>query len=122
MVRVAVQERSNGEKRSVTFSAMLGDQIGHHVHGERWANQLYQVLEQHNLTDRPIHLISANRHSFLNHLYAEDALGTPAEDMTFFGQFVADETKQKKVQHFASKQGFIDVNDKSSCNVHARCS
>ena len=120
MVRVAVQERSSGAKRSVTFSAMLGDQIGHHVHGERWANKLYKVLEQHNLTDRPIHLISANRHSFLNYLYAEEALGKPAEDMTFFGQFIADQNKQKKVQHFATKHGLIDVDDNSGCNVHAQ--
>jgi hypothetical protein len=120
MVRVAVQERSNGEKRSVTFSAMLGDQIGHHVHGERWAKQLYQVLAQHNLSNRPIHLISANRHSFLNSLYAEEALGKPAKDMTFFGQFTSDENNQQKVQRFATKLGFIDVSDKSGSNVHAQ--
>ena len=120
LVRVAIQERSNGEKRSVTFSAMLGDQIGHHLHGERWANQLYQVLEHHSLTDRPIHLISANRHSFLNHLYAEEALGKHADDMNFFGQFIADENKQKRVLRFATKQGLIEVDDKSGCNVHAQ--
>lgn len=120
MVRVAVQERSNGEKRSVTFSAMLGDQIGHHVHGERWANQLYQVLEQHNLSNRPIHLISANLHSFLNSLYAEEALGKIAKDLTFFGQFTGDENNQQKVQRFATKHGFIDVSDKSGSNVHAQ--
>ena len=64
MVRIAINERSNGNKRVITFSAMLGDQIGHHIHGERWANQLYKVLDQHKLVDRPIHLVSANRHSF----------------------------------------------------------
>ena len=120
MVRVAVQERSNGEKRSVTFSAMLGDQIGHHVHGERWAKQLYQVLAQHNLSNRPIHLISANRHSVLNSLYAEEALGKPAKDLTFFGQFTGDDNNQQKVQRFATKHGFIDVSDKSGSNVHAQ--
>jgi len=120
MVRVAVQERSNGEKRSVTFSAMLGDQIGHHVHGERWAKQLYQVLAQNNLSNRPIHLISANRHSVLNSLYAEEALGKPAKDLTFFGQFTSDENNQQKVQRFATKHGFIDVSDKSGSNVHAQ--
>ncbi len=120
MVRLAVNERSKGEKRSITFSAMLGDQIGHHMHGERWANQLHNVLEQHNLNNRPIHLISANRHSFLNSLYAEEALGKPAKDLTFFGQFTSDENNQQKVQRFATKQGFIDVNDKSGSNVHTQ--
>jgi hypothetical protein len=120
MVRVAVQERSNGEKRSVTFSAMLGDQIGHHVHGERWAKQLYQVLAQHNLSNRPIHLISANLHSVLNSLYAEEALGKPAKDLTFFGQFTSDQNNQQKVQRFATKHGFIDVSDKSGSNVRAQ--
>ncbi len=120
MVRLAVQERNNGDKRSVTFSAMLGDQIGHHVHGERWANQLYQTLEDHKLSKRPIHLISANQHSFLNTLYAEKALRKTAEDMEFFGQFIADENKQNKVGLFAAKQGFITVEDKSGCNVHTQ--
>ena len=120
MVRVAVQERCNGEKRSVTFSAMLGDQIGHHVHGERWAKQLFQVLERHNLGNRPIHLISANCHSFLNSLYAEEALGDLAKDLTFFGQFTGDENNQQKVQRFATKHGFIGVSDNSGSNVHAQ--
>lgn len=120
MVRVAVQERSSRDKRSVTFSAMLGDQIGHHFHGERWANQLCRALEQHGLSGRPLHLISANQHSFLNTLYGEGALQKHAEDMGFFGQFIADEKKQKKVYNFASKQGFIDVEDNSGCNVRAQ--
>ena len=120
MVRVAVQERSNGNKRSVTFSKMLGDQIGHHFHGERWANQLCKALEQHKLSRRPLQLISANQHSFLNTLYAEEALGKPAKDIGFFGQFIADEKKQKKVFNYATKRGFIDVEDKSGCNVRAQ--
>ncbi len=120
MVRVAVQERSSSDKRSVTFSAMLGDQIGHHFHGERWANQLCRSLEQHGLSGRPLHLISANQHSFLNTLYGEGALQKHAENMEFFGQFIADEKKQKKVYNFASKQGFIDVEDNSGCNVRAQ--
>ena len=120
MVRVAVQERSSRDKRSVTFSAMLGDQIGHHFHGERWANQLCRALEQHGLSGRPLHLISANQHSFLNTLYGEGALQKHAENMGFFGQFIADEKKQKKVYNFASKQGFIDVEDNSGCNVRAQ--
>ena len=120
MVRVAINERSKGNKRSITFSAMLRDQIGHHIHGERWANQLYQVLEQHKLVDRPIHLVSANRHSFLNTIYAEEALGKTAKDKTWFGQFIDDQTNQKKVNQFAKKQGFIEIKDNTGSNVHAQ--
>ena len=120
MVRVAINERSKENKRVITFSAMLRDQIGHHIHGERWANQLYQVLEQHKLIDRPIHLVSANRHSFLNTIYAEEALGKSAKDKTWFGQFIDDQTNQKKVNQFAKKQGFIEIKDNTGSNVHAQ--
>jgi len=120
MVRVAINERSKGNKRVITFSAMLRDQIGHHIHGERWANQLYQVLELHKLVDRPIHLVSANRHSFLNTIYAEEALGKTEKDKTWFGQFIDDQTNQKKVNQFAKKQGFIEIKDNTGSNVHAQ--
>ncbi len=120
MVHVAINERSKGNKRAITFSAMLRDQIGHHIHGERWANQLYQVLEQHKLVDRPIHLVSANCHSFLNTIYAEEALGKSAKDKTWFGQFIDDQTNQKKVTQFAKKQGFIEIKDNTGSNVHAQ--
>ncbi|MGB2100616.1 MAG: DUF6909 family protein, partial [Flavobacteriaceae bacterium] len=120
MVRVAINERNKGNKRVITFSAMLRDQIGHHIHGERWAKQLYQVLEQNKLVDRPIHLVSANRHSFLNTIYAEEALGKTAKDKTWFGQFIDDQTNQKKVNQFAKKQGFIEIKDNTGSNVHAQ--
>ena len=117
MVRVAMDERSKGLKRVITFSTMLGDKIGHHIHGERWANQLHQLLEQHQLLDRPIHLVSANRHSFLNSIYAEEALGKSATDNSWFGQFIDNEATQKKVKTFAKKRGFIELNDQSGSNV-----
>ena len=120
MVRIAINERSNGNKRVITFSAMLRDQIGHHIHGERWANQLYKALDQHKLVDRPIHLVSANLHSFLNAIYAEEALGKSAKDKTWFGQFIDDQTNQKKVNQFAKKRGFIEIKDNTGSNVHAQ--
>ena len=40
--------------------------------------------------------------------------------MTFFEQFIADNNKQKKIYRFASKYGFIGVDDKSGSNVHAQ--
>lgn len=120
MGRVAVNERKQSEKRAITFSALLGEQIGHHVHGERWANQLYAALEKHNLTERPIHLVSANTHSFLNSIYAEKSLGKKAGDLNWFAQFVVDEKKQKKVRSYAEKNGFISVPDASGSNVKAQ--
>ncbi|GIR81406.1 MAG: hypothetical protein CM15mP83_1320 [Flavobacteriaceae bacterium] len=56
-------------------------------------------------------MVSANRHSFLNAIYAEEALGKSAKDKTWFGQFIDDQTNQKKVNQFAKKRGFIEIKD-----------
>ena len=44
----------------------------------------------------------------------------PQRTWLFLGSLSLMKTSKKKVQRFASKQGFIDVHDKSGCNVHAQ--
>lgn len=60
--------------REINFTPMLRERIGQHLYGERWATRLKQYIWEHNLQDRPIHIISANPHSVMNCLYAPAAL------------------------------------------------
>ena len=72
-------KRVREKKRSVTFSSVLVEEIGHHIYGEIWANNIKKTLLENNLINRPIHIISANMHSVLNSIYAEKALPKEAK-------------------------------------------
>jgi hypothetical protein len=60
--------------REINFTPMLRERIGQHLYGERWATRLKQYIWEHNLQERPIHIISANPHSVMNCLYGPAAL------------------------------------------------
>jgi hypothetical protein len=120
MGHLAVRERMELEKRAITFSALLRDRIGQHMHGEKWAKAMGRIFNQHLLTDRPVHIISANMHSVLNLLYAPQALNSQPKGVDWYGQFVDDPKKQDKVRTYAAKNGTVFVDDTSGCNVDAQ--
>lgn len=120
MGNLAVRERMELEKRTITFSALLRDRIGQHMHGEKWATEIGRIFSQYQLTNRPVHIISANMHSVLNLLYGPQALKSQPQDLDWYGQFVGDPKKQEKVYAYAAKNGTIFVDDASGCNVDAQ--
>ncbi|MBD2752974.1 DUF6909 family protein [Spirosoma validum] len=72
---VSIREfRESKTDREINFTPMLRERIGQHLYGERWATRIKQYIWEHNLQDRPIHIISANPHSVMNCLYAPAAL------------------------------------------------
>lgn len=72
---VSVREvRESKTSREINFTPMLRERIGQHLYGERWATRIKQYIWEHNLQERPIHIISANPHSVMNCLYAPAAL------------------------------------------------
>ena len=73
----SVSMREIGEPklgREINFTPMLRERVGQHLYGERWATRLKQYIWEHNLQERPIHIISANPHSVMNCLFAPGAL------------------------------------------------
>ena len=72
--KLALEETIGGNKRIVTFSPVLRERLGHHIHGEIWADTIKNYLLENNLMHRPIHIISANMHSVMNTLYTPEAL------------------------------------------------
>jgi len=69
-----MNEEVDDNVREISFSPTLRERIGHHLYGERWANQIKTFLAEENLLHRPIHIISANMHSIMNCLFAPQAL------------------------------------------------
>lgn len=111
--------QGNGE-REIFFSAILRERVGHHFFGEKWANQVKEVLVKNNLQMRPLHIISANMHSVKNMLYANDALAkkiTKKVDYKLYEDISNKKTLQNKVLDHAEKQGLIYIDDDSGSNI-----
>ncbi len=117
--KLAIDEVFNSNKRTITFSPILRERLGHHIHGEIWADNIKEVLRANNLMDRPIHIISANMHSVMNSIFATNVLKSKFKDKSEF--FIYEELSKsgakelrKKVEDVALKQGMISLPDDAS--------
>jgi len=123
--KLAIEEYVSGNKRIVTFSPVLRERLGHHIHGEIWANAIKNKLEQLNLLDRPIHVISANMHSVMNTLYAPIALKTELKNKTTFDIYesLSEDKNDKlraKVEKLALNKGMTYLEDQSGTNINVQ--
>lgn len=82
--KLAMEEVVENNKRTITFSPILRERLGHHIHGEVWANNIKEVLKSNQLLERPIHVISANMHSVMNSIFATPHLKTKFKDKSDF--------------------------------------
>ena len=117
--KLAIEEVVENNKRTITFSPILRERLGHHIHGEIWANNIKEVLKANNLLERPIHVISANMHSVMNSIFATTALKPKYKDKSDF--FIYEELSKSgandlrnKVEDVALKHGMISLPDDAS--------
>ncbi|RYH76213.1 hypothetical protein EVU94_04435 [Flavobacteriaceae bacterium 144Ye] len=120
--KLAIEETVNNNKRTVTFSPVLRERLGHHIHGEIWADNIKNVLKSNNLLDREIHVISANMHSVMNSLFMPQALKTFAAKKDIFDVYQALSQKENKalrnkVEKVALQNGMIYIPDNSGANI-----
>lgn len=120
--KLAIDEEVKNNKRIITFSPVLRERLGHHIHGEVWAENIKKTLANHQLLDRKIHIISANMHSVMNTLYAKGALGKEVDDNNMLAVFEAlskleNHANRKKVEQYAEEQGMIYIKDESGTNI-----
>lgn len=123
--KLAIREYCEQQKRTITFSSILREQIGHHFYGEVWANRIKKVIKENDLLDRPIHIISANMHSVMNSIFAKGALPEEAKSHKGFElfQLLSDsstEVLQKKVKDEAAKYGLTFLKDTSGTNINVQ--
>lgn len=117
--QVAVEERLKQRRKQVLFSAKLREVIGHHVYGEAWANAVKKAIDKNFGLHRPIHIVSANLHSFKNILFGFSAL--PNENFANISA-LATATAQnpeldEQITHYAEKNGLISLPDAAGTNL-----
>lgn len=120
--RLSCEEAHEKNDREITFSSALRERIGHHTYGDLWANNVKKTLAENQLLDRPIHIISANMHSFMNALFAKAALPDIANDLSLeeIAQLLSlDENAslRKEVKQYASNHGMFQIDDTSGTNI-----
>jgi hypothetical protein len=79
--KLAIDEIVGNNKHD--YSPILRERLGH-IHGEIWATNIKEVLQENGLLDRPIHVISANMHSVMNSIFATTVLKTQFKDRSDF--------------------------------------
>lgn len=120
--KLAIDELLEEKQRLITFSPVLRERLGHHIHGEQWAYRIKQTLQKEGLLKRPLHIISANMHSVMNSLYAPKALPTEfskKKSMQVF-ETLSSPTSLKlreKVTKLALSEGMIFLEDQSGTNI-----
>lgn len=120
--KLALDEELTGEKRAITFTSLLRERLGHHIHGEIWATNIKNILKKNNLLDRPIHIISANMHSVMNSLFAQKALKDEFPDSEPIEIYEALSSAgnghlRGKVKAVAEENGMISIDDTSGTNI-----
>jgi hypothetical protein len=121
LAKHGLDEINDLNKRSITFSSVLRERLGHHIHGEIWAYLIKEKLEELNLLGRTIHIISANMHSVMNCLFAKQALAeeTKAKEYELYELLSNSENEhlRKKVTEFALNNGMTFLKDTSGTNI-----
>lgn len=122
--KVAMDEHLNGKSREITFSPTLRARIGHHIYGEKWANQIKEFLLNNQLIGRPVHIISANLHSVLNSIYAWPAMKKhlkgklkSIESLALNLSKPAHNNLREKVLEFALENGLSTLEDPTGTNI-----
>lgn len=120
--KMAIDETVNNNKRIVTFSPVLRERLGHHIHGEIWADSIKQYLVENNLVHRPIHIISANMHSVMNTLFSPISLQEELKEkssMQIYEELSNSGNGQlrNKVMKVALDNGMKFIEDTSGTNI-----
>ena len=122
MGKLAIQEKTTDKKRSISFSPLLRERIGHHLHGEVWADTIKAFLLEKGLIERPIHIISANMHSVMNSLFAKHALAKEFKNTDSVDLYQAlsqdsNKTLRNKVCKIANSNGMYYLKDSSGTKI-----
>jgi hypothetical protein len=120
--KISFAENLESKDREVSFSSALREKIGHHVYSEQWAHKIKMVLHQHDLLNRPIHIISANTHSVMNTIYAPAVLKEeiPLDNIIDLAQELSlekNKTLSKRVKKHALENGMYEIEDTSGTSL-----
>lgn len=120
--KIALEEILENNKRTITFSPILRERLGHHIYGEIWANKIKTELQRLQLLNRPLHIISANMHSVMNTIYAENVLKNKLKGKKTLEVYqelskIENSDLRALVADRATNEGMLFIPDTSGTNI-----
>ena len=120
--KLAIEEEVDNNKRTITFSPLLRERLGHHIYGEIWSDRIKEVLVEKELLQRPIHIISANMHSVMNSIFAPYVMKGEmevSEEVEVYEELSKPENKALRnlVRERAEKEGMVFLCGDSGTNI-----
>jgi hypothetical protein len=121
LAKNALDEINDINKRSISFSSVLRERLGHHIHGEVWADAIKEKLKEQHLLNRTLHIISANMHSVMNSLFAKQVLSSEIEGDEYQLYELLSKSEngdlRNRVTEFALENGMTFIKDTSGTNI-----
>ncbi len=121
MGRKCLEEHQFQHDKEITFSSKLREIVGHHIYGDDWALKIKSFLVKKNWQQRPIHIVSANLHSFLNAVYGFGALPDmefdSIADLAIHTSQNGNEEMQQAILEYALENGLHEIEDQSGTNL-----
>lgn len=120
--RLSAEEAHEKKDREITFSSALRERVGHHTYGDLWASHIKDYIVEKNMLNRPVHIVSANPHSFMNALYAKAALPEQSKNKSLeeLAGLLSQEDNgplRNKVLAYALRHGMRQIDDTSGTNI-----
>ena len=116
----AILEQQDGEDREISFSARLREMVGQHNYGEQWASAIKNHLSENGMIGRPIHIVSANLHSFMNAIYgfaASKKKYTDLQKLAIDTNDAENDSLRKIIRKYALVHGMTELRDDSGTNL-----
>lgn len=120
--RILNEIRNVNDLVTIYFTPSLLEILGHHKYASTWAEDIKRKLFSEMLHERPIHIISANLHSFLNLFYGKAALENNNLQIGSDIYEMVEHIRKNDVDvgAFASGYGFIPQHDLSGSNIEVQ--
>lgn len=120
--RLSSEEAHLKKDREITFSSALRERVGHHTYGDLWASHIKDYIVEKDMLSRPVHIVSANPHSFMNALYAKAALPEQSKNKSLeeLAVLLSQEDNsllRDKVLAYALRHGMRQIDDTSGTNI-----
>ncbi len=118
--KVSLDDVLKIKQREIFFSSILQERIGHHFFGEKWANEVKNLLMENGLHQRPLHIISANMHSVKNVLFANNALdikNDKKKNFSLYEKISNQKELRTKISDYANSEGLIYMKDLTGSNI-----
>ena len=114
-----LEEQQEEQQLAIYFTPSLHEMIGHHQYASTWAANIKSEICRFGLQKRPVHLVSANMHSFKNLLYGYAALGGDAAKLPddLYEMISAIRDQDEIINAYGEKHGLHEVKDTSGSNI-----